>query len=230
MCASYGLTSESRRRRKMERDADLLDVFAEPDAFSEKVPAWPLSADTGQWLDAWADEHPGTIRPTGKNARNYSPIVTADGAEESWWGMWDKGEPMKYGINATVEKLTRWPWGNAFKMHRILVPVTEYYEHHAEGGPKKQRYAFYLPDGEPVAFAGIAAELDGDDLPRTAYALITREPTTAASAIHNRMPMLLPPDFYETWLDPEREGDDELRAEALSASEEIVEQLTYERA
>lgn len=194
-------------------------------------------------LVAWMRDNAGaTIRPTGPKARNLNPIVTPAGFEESWWGMWDKGAPMKYGINATAEKLTRWPWGTAFASGRVLVPMSEYYEYRPEGG-RNVRYAFHV-DGAPLfAIAGIAAPLNPpppaelslfDDetpaYPASSYALVTREPTDAAREIHDRMLLLLPPSFYDDWLDPGNAGDDTLRAAALAASDEIVEQLVVRAA
>lgn len=55
MCASYGLTSESRRRRAAERQddaGDLLSMLNEPETFDEKrvdERIFPTSLD--QWLD-----------------------------------------------------------------------------------------------------------------------------------------------------------------------------------
>jgi len=48
MCASYGLTSDARRRREMERYGPTL--FGEPEYFSEKVDNW-IPAGLKQWLD-----------------------------------------------------------------------------------------------------------------------------------------------------------------------------------
>ena len=54
--------------------------------------------------------------------------------------------------------------------------------------------------------------------------------TEHAAEIHNRMPLVIPEDFYDAWLDPERAGDGELRTAALEASETIAQQLVYEPA
>lgn len=213
MCASYGLEI---------KDTDLPTL-------DERL----VTPDLIRWLKQNA---PTTIRPTGPKARNYAPIITPTGVESSWWGMWVGAAPGKFStINATVERLTTGLWKRPYAQHRVLIPASRYFEYRAEGGPKKQRYAFHLPDDRPFAFAGIAApmirdELDGIPLPSSSYALITREPTEYAAEIHNRMPLVLPPSFYDDWLDPERAGDDELRAEALAASEEIVGELRYDAA
>lgn len=216
MCASYGLTRDSRRRRKMERDGN--DLFGEPEFFNEKVDAW---------LDDLPDV-PDPIRPTGSRALNFAPIVTAAGPQLAWWGLWVGGKPGKFStINATVERLTAGLWKRPFASGRVLIPASHYYEYRDEGGPKKQRYEFHLPDRELFFFAGVSAPAyEATDL---SYSMITREPTEHAAVIHNRMPMLLPVSFYDTWLDPARVGDDDLRAEALAESEEIVERLDFVR-
>jgi len=203
VCASFGL-DKSRGRPVYVRG---VDVFP-----SE--------------LDGWAEP----IRPTGPKALNLSPISTPASPRLAWWGLWVGTTPGKFStINATVERLTSGLWAQPFARRRCLVPATHYYEFRDEGGARKQRYAFRLPDGSPFFFAGVAAPAyhAAADL---SYALVTRPPTDRAAQIHNRMPMLLPESFLATWLDPDRPGTDDLRADALAASQEIVEQIVYEPA
>ena len=57
VCASYGLTSESRRRIQREQEAALLDLLAEPEAFDEQEDLRGLVLVLPPDLEAWLDEH-----------------------------------------------------------------------------------------------------------------------------------------------------------------------------
>ncbi len=57
---------------------------------------------------------------------------------------------------------------------------------------------------EPFAFAGLWERWrkpDGADL--QTFVIITTEPNELAREVHDRMPVILPPEHYEQWLDPE---------------------------
>ncbi len=168
-----------------------------------------------------------------KHTGPFSPIITAPGQWElSWWWFWEHGAPVKGRtvFNARLDHIRRGLWAEPFDTRRVLIPVSYYFEtSNVEGPNKGKRFRFSLP-GEPTfAIAGISALIEGAPVP-SCFAMVTREPTVAARVVHNRMPLSLPPSFYDTWLDPGRRGDDELRDEALTASEEIVQQLVYEPA
>jgi putative SOS response-associated peptidase YedK len=214
MCASYGL-----------------QIDGTEESFDERL-ASPDLAD-------WMRENAGaTVRPTGVRARNTSPIVSADGFELAWWGMWEDGAPSKRStINAKVENLRRAPlWRAPYAHGRILVPVSEYYEYQHAPTPKRTRVTFRVPGVPLFAIAGIASPIpepetaptlfgDEETGPRSSFAIITRAPTEAAAEVHDRMPLVLPPSFYDDWLDPGNAGDDSLRASALAASDELAERL-----
>jgi putative SOS response-associated peptidase YedK len=70
------------------------------------------------------------------------------------------------------------------------------------GGKHKQPYLFTPADGKPFAFAGLweAAELEGEQI--ESCAVLTTNANELAAPVHNRMPVILPPETYDTWLDP----------------------------
>jgi len=158
----------------------------------------------------------------------FSPIITHDGWELSWWWFWENGAPVKGRtvFNAKLENLTRGLWRVPFDTRRVLIPVDHYFES-ANAPGVKGRYRFFLPGKPRFAIAGISALIDGGPVP-SCFAMVTRAPTEAAGRIHDRMPLSLPERFHDTWLDPDVRGDDALRAAALAASEEIVDRLVYE--
>ena len=112
-------------------------------------------------------------------------------------------------INARAETLAE---KNAFKRayakRRCIIPVDGFYEWEKIAGQKtKQPWYIYRPDGDPFAFAGLweiwrGPDRDGSDEVHSCT-IITGEPNDSMAEIHHRMPVMLPPDAWDTWLDPE---------------------------
>lgn len=44
--------------------------------------------------------------------------------------------------------------------------------------------------------------------------------------IHDRMPLILPPELWDEWLDPSRVGDQELLDEVVTVARAISERVT----
>lgn len=40
--------------------------------------------------------------------------------------------------------------------------------------------------------------------------IVTTEPNEVATEVHNRMPVILPPDLYDAWLEPDNDDREEL--------------------
>ena len=118
------------------------------------------------------------------------------------WGLipsWAK-EDSKFSkpINARAETLLEKPtFRGAIKQRRCLIPADGFYEWHTEGKIKTPHH-IHLKDGRLFAFAGLWEEWHGE---RTC-AIITTEPNSLMERIHNRMPVILPPDLEDAWLDP----------------------------
>ncbi len=207
MCASYGLGGGPFPDDDRWRGIEPLD---------ERVPA----AAVLEWMDR--QRHNAKI--TGRNARNLNPLIIdgPDGREVqmAWWWLHVRGAPAKYSaFNATVEKLgSSWRMGMA---RRALIPATWYIE-------KGRTFGL---GGEPFGMAAIttpARQDDGSEL--LTYALVTRPAVAAAAEVHPRMPMILPREMHDDWLDPDRAGDADLVAAALGASEGISREVTIARA
>ncbi len=65
-----------------------------------------------------------------------------------------------------------------------------------------------LPSGEPIAFAGLwevwedrYAPSESD--PYKSCTIITTDASESVKDVHDRMPLILKPEAYEEWLDPE---------------------------
>jgi putative SOS response-associated peptidase YedK len=145
------------------------------------------------------------------------------------WGLipsWSKdpkpgsGPPM---INARSETLAEKPmFRSAVRRRRCLIPADGFYEwQQATSGPrgKKQPYFIHRPDDGPFAFAGLwetwtrpsESASDADRLTIESCTIVTTEANAALSELHERMPVVLAPCDYDTWLDPKAEDPQTLK-------------------
>lgn len=107
-------------------------------------------------------------------------------------------------INARAETVASKPsFRNAFKKRRCLILADGFYEWKGTKGQKQPMY-IALPDGEPFAFAGLWEVWNPKDDPDNIYkscTIITTQSSDSVREIHHRMPAILKPEHYETWLD-----------------------------
>ena len=104
-------------------------------------------------------------------------------------------------INARGESVIDKPaFRAAMKRRRCLIPADGFYEWKAAAG-RKQPYFMRLKSGAPMAFAGLWETWTGPDGEELETAAIV---TTAANrtlrTIHERMPVIVPPDAFDLWL------------------------------
>ena len=131
------------------------------------------------------------------------------------WGLvphWAKAPDGNYRmINARAETVAGKPaFRSAFRQRRCLIPADGYYEWKAVAG-RKQPYLFTMKDGEPFCFAGLWERWhppEGD--PLETCTIITTAANALGAEVHPRMPVILPREAYDRWLDPEA-----TRAEAV---------------
>jgi putative SOS response-associated peptidase YedK len=117
-------------------------------------------------------------------------------------------------FNARAETLATSPlFRDAFRRRRCLVPVDGFYEW-LRVGSGRQPMRIHDPADRPLALAGLWT---GRQDPETAewrrtFTIVTTRPNAFMAAIHDRMPVVLPPDAWATWLDPAPRDPGELRA------------------
>ena len=101
-------------------------------------------------------------------------------------------------FNARSETLTERPaFRSAFTNRRCLVPVNGFYEWRNDDGVITPLW-IHRSDEKPFALAGI---FNGGQEP--AASVITCAPNFLMESIHNRMPVMLDAEHYDSWLDPE---------------------------
>ena len=94
-------------------------------------------------------------------------------------------------------------FGDLLRQKRCLIPGDGFYEWRGTEGKKKYPHRFTMKSGEPFAFAGLW-DTQGDDKQKlVTCCLITTTANELVSQVHDRMPVILAPEHYATWLDPE---------------------------
>jgi putative SOS response-associated peptidase YedK len=123
------------------------------------------------------------------------------------WGLipyWAKDPSIGYKlINARSETAASKPaFGDALKSRRCLIPADGFYEW--KKLPKaKQPFCFVLQDESIFAFAGLWDRWkDPDGNLIESCSILTTSPNELLAGVHDRMPVILPPDDYDLWLDP----------------------------
>jgi len=128
------------------------------------------------------------------------------------WGLipfWAKDQSIGNRlINARSETVAEKPsFRNAFKKRRCLIVADGFYEwQKLEDG--KQPHLIQMPDAEPFAIAGLweswRDKSQGDDAKEvTSCTLLTTSANQEMQALHDRMPVILDPADWATWLSPE---------------------------
>lgn len=143
-------------------------------------------------------------------------------ATASWGliGSWHKDvasarASQSHAINARSESVFDKPtFREAVRKRRCLVPADGYYEWATALGPYRPKQPFYVssPDGHSLSFAGIWNEwVSPKGLLIESVAIITCDSVGELAEIHSRMPVILPKNRWEFWLDPSVQDADDLR-------------------
>ena len=139
------------------------------------------------------------------------------------WGLipsWSKDETIGDKLtNARADTISEKPsYRRPFEKQRCLIPADGFYEWQTTPAGK-QPFRFTLKDGGFFCMAGLwekwirpprAGELNLDDTgPAVSqivetFTIITTEPNPMVAAVHNRIPVILGPEHYQWWLEPDR--------------------------
>ncbi len=151
---------------------------------------------------------PGTHIPFIYQSANTRQLSSA------LWGLvpsWSKDRSFASNtFNALSETLSDEPsFRNAYKQRRCLIPATGYHEWakiRINGKiAGKQPFGIGRKDKAMFAFAGLyehwTDKSSGEVL--QSCTIITREAYPAINHIHPRMPVILPSEYYQAWLDAE---------------------------
>jgi putative SOS response-associated peptidase YedK len=118
------------------------------------------------------------------------------------WGLhrrWLR-DPAKPLLNIRAETLrARADRGHAASGRRCLVPAGGFFEWRRVGRTRQPWY-FTLADSPLLALGGIANS--PEDAERRC-AIVTTEPNELVAEVHDRMPVIIPRERYDAWLDPD---------------------------
>ncbi len=151
------------------------------------------------------------------------------------WGLiphWAKDKNiMATAFNARAETVAHKPlFRDAIKSKRCLVLASGFYEWQNQYG-KKQPYYIYRADKRPLAFAGLwdvwEDNITGEAI--ESCTIITTSATHQMTQIHERMPVVLESDLYETWRDPEFHETDVLQAVLIAPNDNVLEMYPVSR-
>lgn len=129
-------------------------------------------------------------------------------------------------INARAETLDeKKSFKGPFERKRCIIPANGFYEWKTEKQSKQPFYIRLLTQ-ELMGFAGLYEKWtspEGEDI--YSYTIITTEANALVHPLHDRMPVILKPSSYDTWLD--RENHDTESLSELLKPYSITEMATY---
>jgi putative SOS response-associated peptidase YedK len=132
------------------------------------------------------------------------------------WGLiapWQKNfiearNSQSHAINARSETIHEKPtFRQALRTSRCLIPATGYYEWATSLGKYPPKQPFYISPAQEntsLSIAGIWSiwkNESGGEI--QSAAIITREAVGELATIHSRMPIFMPSDRWDGWLDPQ---------------------------
>lgn len=128
-------------------------------------------------------------------------------------------------INARAETVARSPaFRVALRRRRCIVPSDGFYEWERRGSTR-QPWLIRRADREPMAMAGLWSlwRDPGSDLWISTCAVITTVANTIVAPLHERMPVLLPKDAWDAWVDPGGSSAELLRELMVPAGDDVLE-------
>jgi putative SOS response-associated peptidase YedK len=165
-------------------------------------------------LDPQVDRPRTNISPT-----QFVAIIREDAAARTLavarWGLvpsWSRDTKLAASmINARGETVADKPaFRTAFRKRRCLIPADAFYEWQAISGTK-QKQPLLIQSKPPglLAFAGLwetwrdpAATTHEATMLETTT-IITTSANALMAPVHDRMPVILPPEQWDVWLDPQ---------------------------
>ncbi|MBE7553850.1 MAG: SOS response-associated peptidase [Anaerolineales bacterium] len=181
-----------------------------------------LATNTQKLAEAFAEfEVPADLPPRYNVAPSQPVAVVANNGQHKveffQWGLipsWAKDPKIgNQMINARAETLAeKASFKNAYKRRRCLVLADGFYEWKKEGDNTKTPVYIRLASGEPFAFGGLWEMWQTAEDFILSCTIITTSPNELMAQIHNRMPLILPREAYEQWLDPAERTPDQLNS------------------
>jgi putative SOS response-associated peptidase YedK len=190
VCGRFTLTY-----RERERLAEEMGVPVEAIPASEYRPRYNIAPTDPHWILRLRQEE-RQLRPASWGLVNSWASDTKRAAAQ---------------INARAESLQRSPaFREAFAKRRCAVPADGFFEW-IGGGGGRQPIWFHKPEGGLFLFAGLYESWQPEPgrWQRT-FTIITTRPNRVVEPVHDRMPVILPDDRVDEWLDPAEDNVERL--------------------
>jgi len=189
------------------------DEIAEVFGVERSAVEEPLQA---RWNVAPTTQVPAVLDRAREDGSERQLRTLRWGLVPSWAKDRSRGTPM---INARLETAHEKPsFRRAFARRRCLLPADGFYEWYGEKKGAKQ--PFYLhPRSGLMAMAGLYEiwrdpDVAADDDPQAwlwSVTILTTSATDEVGRVHDRMPLLLTSETWDTWLDPHQTDVGEVR-------------------
>ena len=127
-------------------------------------------------------------------------------------------------INARSETVAEKPsFRKAFSERRCLIIADGYYEWPKGLGDDKQPYWIHRPKGEPFLMAGLYEfnRRITPENPLLTSTILTMNANTTIQAIHDRMPVVIPPRDALRWLAPDQTDGNQLTPLITAAADDF---------
>ena len=159
------------------------------------------------------------IKPT-----NEVYIIKNQAIEIASWGMiahWSKSDDeaaksQSSAINARSESVHEKPtFKAAFRRNLCLLPASGYYEWASELGKYKTKQPIYISrdDEKLLAFSGVFQSWTSPSgRVIQSVAIITRQAVGQLAQVHSRMPVFLPRERWQDWMNPKINDVEKIRS------------------
>jgi putative SOS response-associated peptidase YedK len=149
-------------------------------------------------------------------------------------------------INLRAETVAAKPsWKSSLARRRCIIPIDGFYEWQDQGkGRRKQPFYITARDEKPLALAGLWATwrdpasakggegdqasgagnepAGGPDDELWTCTILTTTANQLMASVHHRMPVILPPEAWDAWLDPGNTDVEQLAGLLAPAPEELL--------
>jgi putative SOS response-associated peptidase YedK len=191
MCGRFTLTWDQREKLAAE-----LGVPVEEINDADYRPRWNIAPTDPHWIVRMRYEE--------------RMLLPAKWGMINFWARDAKRAAMQ--INARAETLSKSnAFREAFAQRRCIVPADGFYEWEGAGAARRPIW-FHREDGGLIYFAGLyeSWQPQPEQWQRT-FTIVTTEPNALMAPIHNRMPVILPPELADAWMDPQEQDLDRLQ-------------------
>jgi putative SOS response-associated peptidase YedK len=167
-------------------------------------------------------------------------IAGTDGARQLRklrWGLVPKWAKDPSGgakmINLRAETVReKKSWKSSLARRRCIIPIDGFYEWQDMGkGNKKQPIYVTTRESQPLALAGLwetwhdrSADAGDQGAGDGLYTctILTTTPNRLLASVHHRMPVILPPETWDAWLDPANADTEALAALLVPAADDLL--------